>query len=64
MPLSKLVHVIHFYLIFCTVPTMPPPMPFSKAVVFTNLYGEEVIPATANRQDEACADTHARGFWG
>ena len=41
MPLSKLVvftHVIHFYLLFCTVPTMPPPMPFSKAVVFTNLY--------------------------
>ena len=28
------------------------------------LTGEEVVPATANRQDEARADIHARGFWG
>ena len=28
------------------------------------LTGEEVVPATANRQDEAHADIHARGFWG
>ena len=28
------------------------------------LTGENVIPATANRQDDARADIHARGFWG
>ena len=28
------------------------------------LTGETIVPATANRQDEACADIHARGFWG
>ena len=28
------------------------------------LTGEEVVPATANRQDEARVDIHARGFWG
>ena len=25
---------------------------------------ETIVPTTANRQDEACADIHARGFWG
>ena len=28
------------------------------------LTGENVVPATANRQDDARADIHARGFWG
>ena len=28
------------------------------------LTGETIVPATANRQDEARADIHARGFWG
>ena len=28
------------------------------------LTGENVIPATANRKDDARADIHARGFWG
>ena len=28
------------------------------------LTGENVIPATTNRQDDARADIHARGFWG
>ena len=28
------------------------------------LTGENVIPATANRQDDARADRHAYGFWG
>ena len=28
------------------------------------LTGETIVPATANQQDEACADIHARGFWG
>ena len=27
------------------------------------LTGENVLPATANRQDDARADIHARGFW-
>ena len=27
------------------------------------LTGENVVPATANRQDDARADIHARGFW-
>jgi len=28
------------------------------------LSGEALIPQTANRQDDARADIHARGFWG
>ena len=28
------------------------------------LTGEIIAPKTANRQDEARADIHARGFWG
>ena len=28
------------------------------------LSGEAIVPMTANRQDEARADIHARGFWG
>ena len=28
------------------------------------LTGETIVPATANRQDAAHADIHARGFWG
>ena len=28
------------------------------------LTGKNIVPATANQQDEACADIHARGFWG
>ena len=28
------------------------------------LNGEAIVLATANRQDEVCADIHARGFWG
>ena len=28
------------------------------------LTGENVVPATANRQDDARADIHAHGFWG
>ena len=28
------------------------------------LTGENIIPATANRKDDARADIHARGFWG
>ena len=28
------------------------------------LTGENVIPATANRKDDARADIRARGFWG
>ena len=28
------------------------------------LTGENIIPATANRQDDARADIHVRGFWG
>ena len=28
------------------------------------LTGETIVPATANRQDEARADIHAREFWG
>ena len=37
------------------VTTEPPLQPLS---------GEVVIPRTANQQDEARADIHARGFWG
>ena len=33
----------------------PPPQP---------LTGENVVPATANKQDDATADIHARRFWG
>ena len=29
-----------------------------------HLSGETIVPMTANRQDEARADIHARGFWG
>ena len=29
-----------------------------------SLSGEAIVPMTANRQDEARADIHARGFWG
>ena len=28
------------------------------------LSGEVIVPATANKQDEAQADIHAQGFWG
>ena len=27
------------------------------------LNGEDIVPAAANRLDEACVDIHARGFW-
>ena len=37
------------------VTTEPPLQPLS---------GEVIIPRTANQQDEAGADIHARGFWG
>ena len=37
------------------VATEPPLQPLS---------GEAIVPMTANRQDEARADIHARGFWG
>ena len=29
-----------------------------------SLRGKNVIPGTANRQDDTRADIHARGFWG
>ena len=29
-----------------------------------HLTGETIVPATANRQDEARADIYMRGFWG
>ena len=28
------------------------------------LTGEAIVPASANRRDDARADIHARGFWG
>ena len=28
------------------------------------LTGETIVPASANRRDDARADIHARGFWG
>lgn len=28
------------------------------------LTGEALVPASANRRDDARADIHARGFWG
>ena len=31
---------------------------------FQRLTGETIVPTTANWQDEAHADIHARGFWG
>ena len=33
-------------------------------VIEPPLTGQNVIPATANKQDDARVDIHARGFWG
>ena len=40
----------------CYVEAIEPPL--------QQLTGETIVPATANRQDEACADIHARRFRG